>query len=314
MTQPIPDPRLDVRGAVDLASFGRPSAPPPGAPGGAPAAGGVVEDVTTQTFPALVDRSREVPVVALLWIATDEAIARFGALLGTIVESYGGRLLLARIDVQEHPTIGQAFQVQGVPTVVAILGGQPVPLFQGAADEAQVREVLDQVLTAAESNGITGRVDGTSDPEQDDAPAAEPEPELPPLHAAAYEAIEEGDLDSAIAAYTQALKEDPRDAQAAAGLANVQLLARTATANLAAVREAAAQQPDDVAAQLAAADLDLVGGHVEDALDRLLELVARVGGDEREPLRVRLLDYFAILGPQDPRVAPARRRLASALY
>lgn len=312
MTQSMPDPRLDVRGAVDLSSFGRPTAPPPGAPGGAPAASGVVEDVTTQTFPALVDRSREVPVVALLWIATDEAIARFGALLGTIVESYGGRLLLARIDVQEHPTIGQAFQVQGVPTVVAILGGQPVPLFQGAADEAQVREVLDQVLTAAESNGITGRVAGTGEPEEAEAPA--PEPELPPLHAAAYEAIESGDLDAAIAAYSQALKEDPRDAQAAAGLANVQLLARTASANLAEVRDAAAQRPDDVDAQLAAADLDLAGGHVEDALGRLLDLVPRVGGDERETLRLRLLDYFAILGQEDPRVGPARRRLATALY
>ncbi len=312
MTQSMPDPRLDVRGAVDLSSFGRPTAPPPGAPGGAPAASGVVEDVTTETFPALVDRSREVPVVALLWIATDEAIARFGALLGTIVESYGGRLLLARIDVQEHPTIGQAFQVQGVPTVVAILGGQPVPLFQGAADEAQVREVLDQVLTAAESNGITGRVAGTGEPEEAEAPA--PEPELPPLHAAAYEAIESGDLDAAIAAYSQALKEDPRDAQAAAGLANVQLLARTASANLAEVRDAAAQRPDDVDAQLAAADLDLAGGHVEDALGRLLDLVPRVGGDERETLRLRLLDYFAILGQEDPRVGPARRRLATALY
>lgn len=312
MTQQMPDPRLDVRGAVDLSSLGRPTAPPPGAPGGAPAAGGVVVDVTTEGFAALVEQSREVPVVALLWIATDEAIARFAAVLGGVVEAYAGRVLLARIDVQEHPTIAQAFQVQGVPTVVAVLGGQPVPLFQGAADEAQIREVIDQLLAAAEANGVTGRVAGAAD--DDDAAETAPEPELPPLHAAAYSAIEEGDLDAAIDAFAQALKEDPRDAQAAAGLANVRLLARAATLELAAVRDAAAQRPDDVAAQLSAADLDLVGGHVDDALGRLLELIPRVAGDEREQLRLRLLDYFAILGAEDTRVAPARRRLATALY
>lgn len=314
MSQQLPGPRLDVRGAVDLSSLGRPVAPPPGEPGGAPAPGGFVVDTTEATFQQVIEQSMEVPVVVLLWIATDEANARLATLLGQVVDGHEGAMLLARVDVQAYPQIAQAFQVQGVPTVVAVLAGQPVPLFQGAADEAQVRDVLAQVLAAAEANGITGRLVAADSPAAVDAPEAEPEPELPPLHQKAFDAIAADDLETAIGAYRQALKENPKDADAAAGLANVELLDRTSRMTLEAVRRAAADAPDDLQAQLDVADLDLAGGKVEDALGRLIELVARTGGDDRETLRVRLVDYFTILGPQDPRVGPARRALASALY
>jgi len=315
MSQQAPDPRLDVRGAVDLSSFGRPVAPPPGEPGGAPAAGGFVVDTTEATFQQVIEQSMQVPVVVLLWVATDEANARLATTLGRLVDSYEGAMLLARVDVQAYPQIAQAFQVQGVPTAVAVLAGQPVPLFQGAADEDQVRDVLDQVLAAAEANGITGRL--TAAPgagAAEDASEPAPEPELPPLHQKAYDAIAANDLETAIAAYEQALKENPKDADAAAGLANVQLLERTSRMTLEDVRRAAADAPDDVQAQLDVADLDLAGGKVEDALGRLIELVARLTGDDRERLRVRLVDYFTILGNEDPRVGPARRALANALY
>ena len=313
MSQQAPDPRLDVRGAVDLSSFGRPVAPPPGEPGGAPAAGGFVVDTTEATFQQVIEQSMQVPVVVLLWVATDEANARLATTLGRLVDSYEGAMLLARVDVQAYPQIAQAFQVQGVPTAVAVLAGQPVPLFQGAADEDQVRDVLDQVLAAAEANGITGRL--TAAPGAAAAEdASEPAPELPPLHQKAYDAIAANDLETAIAAYEQALKENPKDTDAAAGLANVQLLERTSRMTLEDVRRAAADAPDDVQAQLDVADLDLAGGKVEDALGRLIELVARLTGDDRERLRVRLVDYFTILGNEDPRVGPARRALANALY
>ena len=315
MSQQAPDPRLDVRGAVDLSSFGRPVAPPPGEPGGAPAAGGFVVDTTEATFQQVIEQSMQVPVVVLLWVATDEANARLATTLGRLVDSYEGAMLLARVDVQSYPQIAQAFQVQGVPTAVAVLAGQPVPLFQGAADEDQVRDVLDQVLAAAEANGITGRLTaapGAASAEDASEPA--PEPELPPLHQKAYDAIAANDLETAIAAYEQALKENPKDTDAAAGLANVQLLERTSRMTLEDVRRAAADAPDDVQAQLDVADLDLAGGKVEDALGRLIELVARLTGDDRERLRVRLVDYFTILGNEDPRVGPARRALANALY
>src|SRR6478609_4130336 len=291
-----PTQPFDVRGAVDLSALTRPQAPPPGTEGGAPAAGGFVVDVTDETFPQLVQDSTQYPVVVLLWIPTDQANAQLGTDLGALADEYAGRFLLARVDAQAHPQITAAFQVQGVPTVVAVLQGQPLPLFQGAAPLEQVRAVIDQVLAEA------------------DVAAPEPEPELPPLHQEAYDAIERDDLDTAVAAYEKAIKQDPKDALAVAGLAQVRLLQRTRDADLAAARTAAADAPTDVDAQLAVADLDLLGGKVDDALGRLLDLLPGADADAKEKVRVRLLDYFEVVGPADPRVGKARQRLAISLY
>jgi putative thioredoxin len=316
MSEPTQQPAFDVRGAVDLSALTRPQSPPPGEEGGAPAAGGYVVDVTDETFGQLVQDSAQYPVVVLLWIPTDQANAQLGTDLGALADEYAGRFLLARVDAQAHPQITAAFQVQGVPTVVAVLQGQPVPLFQGAAPVEQVRSVIDQVLQAAEANGVTGRApsqgaDGEPVPAE---PAPEPEPELPPLHQEAYDAIERDDLAAAVAAYEKAIKQDPRDALAVAGLAQVRLLRRTRDADLATVRAAAAAAPQDVDAQLAIADLDILGGHVDDALGRLLDLLPGADADGKEKLRVRLLDYFEVVGPTDPRVGKARQRLAISLY
>jgi putative thioredoxin len=308
----VPGPAFDVRGAVDLSSLGRPKAPPPGEPGGAPAAGGFVVDVTDEMFPTLVQQSAQVPVVALLWLPTDAENARLATDLAALTQEYGGRFLLARIDAATYPQIAQAFQVQAFPTVVAILAQQPVPLFQGTADQEQVRGILDQILEAAQANGVTGVLSADGAPAPAAAQPAEPEPALPPLHQKAYDAIDADDLDTAVAAYEQALREDPRDSLASAGLAQVRLLQRTRDADLAAVRRAAADAPTDIEAQLAVADLDLLGGKVEDAFVRLLDLVP--DAPDREVLRKRLVEYFELLGPEDPRVAPARRALANALY
>lgn len=313
MSQPgAPGSQFDVRGAVDLSSLGRPSAPPPGAPGGAPAAGGFVVDITDEMFPSVVQQSAQVPVVALLWVPTDAESARLATTLGTLAAEYAGRFLLVRIDASAYPQIAQAFQVQAFPTVVAVLAQQPVPLFQGVADDAQIRSVLDELLTAAEANGVTGVLAPPEGQPSVPAVAAEPEPALPPLHQKAYDAIEADDLDTAVAAYEQALREDPRDHLATAGLAQARLMLRARGADVAAVRSAAADHPEDVEAQLAVADLDLLGGKVEDALGRLIELVP--DAEDKDVLRKRLVEYFDLLGPQDPRVGPARRALTNALY
>ncbi len=310
---PVNQPRLDVRGAVDLSGLGRTAAPPPGAPGGLPVAGPYVVDVDTEGFAALVQSSTEHPVVVLLWAAWSENALSLARDLGALVDEYAGRLLLARIDTEAEPQVAQAFQAQSVPAVVAVLAGQPLPLFQGAPPADQIRGVLDQVLEAAAANGITGTV-----PPRDGAvEAAEPEPEeppLPPLHQAAYDAIERDDLDAAAQAYEQAPKENPRDDMARAGLAQVGLLLRTRDADLAAVRAAAAERPGDVDAQLAVADLDVLGGQVQDAFDRLVDLVRVTAGPERERVRVRLVELFEVVGAEDPRVAAGRRALANALY
>ncbi|WP_456847585.1 co-chaperone YbbN [Cellulomonas sp. P5_C6] len=312
MSQPTgPRPRLDVRGAVDLSTLNRPATPAPGSPGGLPAPGTYVVDVDQGSFPALVQSSTEYPVVVVLWSPRSEASATVAADLAALADEDGGRWLLARIDAEANPQIAQAFQAQSVPTVVAVLAGQPLPLFQGAYPLDQVRAVLDQVLAAAEANGITGRAAPTTGGE----PAEEePEPELPPLHQAAYDAIEADDLAAATAAYEQALKENPRDALARAGLAQVGLLERTRDADLQAARAAAAADPSDVDAQLAVADLDILGGKVEDAFARLIDVLRTTFGPERERVRVRLVDLFEVIGGEDPRVIAARRAMASALY
>ncbi|PJI84763.1 co-chaperone YbbN [Luteimicrobium subarcticum] len=312
MSQPS-GPQFDVRGAVDLSALQRPTVPPPGEDGGAPVASGYVVDVTDASFQSLVESSARFPVVVLLWVPTDEANARLAALLGALADRYQGRFQLARVDVNAQQAVARAFQVQGAPTVVAVLQGQPIPLFQGEADAEQVAQVLDQLLAAAEQNGVTGRAPGAAGAVPEEAP--EPElPPLPPLHQAAYDAIERDDLEGAAQAYRQALKEDPRDTDAKAGLAQMELLVRTRDMDLQAVRAAAAAAPDDVSAALDVADLDLAGGKVDDAFGRLLDLVRATSGDDRERLRVRLLDYFEIVGPTDPRVPKARGILLSALY
>ena len=304
-------PEFAVRGAVDLSALNRPQAPPPGEPGGAPEAGGFVVDVSEANFEQLVRESSTYPVVMLLWIPTDQANAELGVSLGRLAEEYGGRFLLGRVDAQASPQVAAAFQVQGVPTVVAVLQGQPLPLFQGSADEQQIRAVLDQLLSAAEQNGVTGRVPGAT---PDTEPEAEQEQPLPPLHQEAYDAIERDDLEAAESAYAKALRQDPRDADAMAGLAQVHLMQRTAGADLATVRQVAADAPTDVDAALAVADLDMLGGKVDDAFARLLDLLPEVDADGKEKIRVRLVELFEVAGAADPRVSKARKRLAISLY
>ncbi len=306
-----PRPRLDVRGAVDLSSLGRPATPPPGAPGGLSAPGAFVVDVDETSFADLVRRSTQHPVVVVLWATWSDVSATVAAQLATMAQDDAGTWLLARVDAEANPQIAQAFGAQSVPAAVAVLGGQPVPLFQGAPAADQIRGVIDQVLAAAQANGITGRVPGAPEAE---APTEPEEPPLPPLHQAAYDALERDDLPGARAAYEQALRENPRDAMARAGLAQVGLLERTASLDPQAARAAAAADAGDVDAALAVADLDVLGGAVVDAFERLIDTVRTTFGPGRERLRERLVDLFEVVGTDDPRVVAARRALASALY
>ena len=218
--------------------------------------------------------------------------------------------MLGAADIEAFPQLAQAFQVQAVPTAVAVLKGQPVPLFQGGADEQQIRALLDELLKVAAANGVSGNVGG--------AAAAEPAPApMPPLHQAAFDAIEAGDYAAAAAAYRQALIEMPADAEAKAGLAQVELMDRLQKLSGPegdALRQLAADEPDNLDAQLGVADLDVAGGHVEDALNRVVGFIGRNFGPERETARVRLLELFDVVGSTDQRVAKARQALARVLF
>ncbi|HHW82843.1 MAG TPA: tetratricopeptide repeat protein [Actinomycetales bacterium] len=296
MTQPI-------RGAVDLSALKSAQTAPT-----TPAAGGVVVDVTDATFSQVVQQSTTVPVVVDLWAEWCQPCKTLGPILEKLAAEYGGRFLLAKVDVDANPQVASAFQVQSIPTVVALLAGQPVPLFQGAYPESQIRQVLDQLLQVAAQNGITGTVAPT---DANAAPEEPAEPELPPHHAAGLAAIEAGDYDTAEAEYTAAVKENPGDSEAKAALLQVAWMRRLQEIDDPAAAIANAV-PGDLDSQLTAADAELASNNISAAFERLLTLV-REGGDNREPARVRLVEYFDILGTA-PEVTAARRALASALY
>lgn len=304
------NPGPSLRGAVDLSGLVRQANTPPPAPGAgtSSSAGGLVVEVNDATFPQIVELSARVPVVVELY-APGLAPA-----LGPIVESYRGRLVLATVDAQANPGIAEAFQAREVPAAAGIVAGRPVPLFVGMPSEEQVRQVFDQLLKVAQQNGVTGALD----PEALAAAAAEPtepaEEPLPPLHQEAFDAISARDYAAAVAAYKKAIAQNPRDALAVAGLAQASLLQRLDGAVADDLRRAASDAPDSVAAQLAVADLDVSGGHLEDAFDRLLDLFPTLDAEAREVVRTRILEYFAIAGADDPRVGPARRRLTQLLY
>lgn len=325
--QPFPPSAL--RGAVDLSALKRPAAPARGAgpadPSTASGTGGeapesvpgLVVTGTDATFQDFVNASLRHPVVVVLWSSRLPESGDFVRVMGGLAASNQGRFQVVSVDVDENPGLLRALQVQQVPMTIALLQGRPLPLFVGPLLPQEVQPVLDELLQVAVQNGVTGRV--TTGPDVDEAAEEvtdeeEAEPELPPHIAAAYDAIEAGDLVGAAQAYEDALAANPADAEAKAGLAQVGLLRRTEGIDPAAARAAAAADPTDVPAQILVADLDVLGGHVADAFTRLVDTVRATSGDERNAAREHLLELFEIVGPGDERVAAGRRALMSALF
>jgi putative thioredoxin len=319
----VPPAGSNLRGAVDLSSLvNRAAAPAAGAPGAGPAPAGaavaavpvpnLVLEGTDTNFAELLELSKIVPVIVDLWAAWSEQATQLTPVMENLIREYNGRFVLATVDIDTNPQLAQAFQATSVPTLAAVINGQPVQLFDGVLPIVQIREVLERVLELAAQHGVTGVAEAAGGAE---AQAAEPvEPELPPHHREAYDAIERGDYDTAIDIYKLALARDPRDAMAAAGLAQVSLLGRLKGKTIAEVRSAAADDPENLDAQLLVADLDLSGGHIEDAFDRLLGLFPGQDAGGKNTIRQRLLELFEVVGTDDPRVPPARKRLTALLY
>ncbi|NHN56327.1 tetratricopeptide repeat protein [Calidifontibacter sp. DB0510] len=301
-----------LRGAVDLSSLAKPARPTTPS-GGAGGQGGFVIDVDDRTFADAAQQSMQVPVLLALWSSSREDSKKHLDTLTKVVESYDGRILLARADINEALQIRQALQVQQVPMVLAIIQGQPLPLYVGDQPEAAVRDVVEQVLQAAQQAGVTGRVAGAPADTDEEAGDTAEQP-LSADHQAAFDAIEQGDYAAAIAAYDRVLAADPDDEEARLGRGQIVLLQRTEGVDLNQARADAAAAPTDVVKQTLVADLDVLGGHVEDAFARLIEVVKATSGEERNAAREHLIGLFEVVGASDPRVKKARTALMSALY
>jgi putative thioredoxin len=306
-------------GAIDLSGLGRPPAPQQAAPAaggrsGAGSTGGAYSvAITQENFQQVLQESMTAPVVIVFHSAAQApGSEQYAADVAAEAERLEGRLLAALVDVDAHPEIAQAMQIPQVPLTMVVLDGRPVSQpIPGALSPEELSTLFTQLGQQLTAQGITGR----HQPRSGGAPATEGEEEVvDPRYAPAEDALAAGDIDAAVAEYQKLLDANPADVEAAGGLAIAKVMQRTQGVDLNAARAAAADSPDDVDAQTLVADLDMLGGHVEDAFTRLVNLVARTSDKDREKARDHLLGLFAAVGNDDPRVLAGRRNLASALF
>ncbi len=319
----IPGSSAPVRGAVDLGALAQAreqqrqaqeraaqiAANPDAAPSGP-----LVFDATTANFQAeVIDRSFLVPVIVDLWATWCEPCKQLSPVLEKLANDDAGKWVLAKVDVDAEQAIAQAFQVQSVPSVIAIIKGQPVPLFQGAMPEPQLRQVMDELIKVAAENGVSAPGDVAA---QEGAPdgALEPEEAEDTRFDAAFDAFEAGDWDAAEQAYRDILATDPNDVDAKAGLIRVELMRRTDGVDAAEAIAAADSAPTDIEAAKKAADIELLSGDARSAFNRMIAVVRATSGDERQAAREHVVSLFELVGTQDPDVVAARTALANALF
>jgi putative thioredoxin len=303
-------------GAIDLSALNRPAPQPPAAaPGGAstapaPEGSSYAVGVDEQNFQPLLEQSMTAPVLLVFFSRT--RMPECGQLaddMVTVSGEFEGRFLVGLVDIDATPQIAQAMQIPSIPLVVAVVDGRPMPLFQDVVPLEELRTALTQVGQQLTTQGITGRHQPRGA-----APVEGDEEQVDPRYAAAQDALADGDIDGAVAEYQKLVDANPADTEAAAGLAMAKVLQRTQGVDLNEARAAAAAAPDDVDAQTMVADLDLLGGHVDDAFNRLVALVARTSEADRTRAREHLLGLFAAVGNDDERVLRGRQNLASALF
>lgn len=307
MTEHPNQPSFSRPGAVDLS--GLQGVPAAGA-GQSGVSDAYLVEITEQNFQATLESSMSAPVLLVFTSAQSPESKSLAADLHALSNEFEGRFLLGVVDIDAVPAIAQAMQIPSVPLVVLVAQGRPMPLLQQAVPMAQLRDALTQVLQQLTASGFTGR----HQPRASEVNAETGEEEVDPRYAPAQDALERGDIDGAVAEYQKLVSANPADVEAAAGLAMAQVLQRTQGVDLNQARATAAANQDDIAAQIMVADLDLLGGHVEDAFKRLIELVRRTTDADRDQARTHLIELFGAVGNEDERVLKARRDLASALF
>ena len=292
MTRPRSSLGPALAGAIDLSALKQP--PPSQAAAAGPA--GAIQVTEANLEAEVLVRSGEKPVVVLLWTPRSEASVALGDVFAELAAADGDTWALALVNVDTTPRVAQMFGVQAVPTVVAVVGGQPVASFQGPQPPEQLRRWIDSLLQAA-GNGGEG-----DEPEQID-------PEV----AAAREHLDNGDFDAALAAYQAILVAKPNDAEATGAIRQISFLQRATTRSPEAVAAADAA-PGDIEAAFAAADVEILQQSVAPAFNRLIALIKRTAGDDRTAVRTRLIELFELFDAADPDVIAGRRNLANALY
>ncbi|GAA3630075.1 tetratricopeptide repeat protein [Microlunatus ginsengisoli] len=315
-------------GAIDLSGLAAKAkasqAGRPGGPGASGAAGGggasgrgtYVVEATEQSFETEAIRKSLIhPVVVELYSPRVKTGQQLSDALIEIANASEGKFLLVRLNVDSAPSIVQALQLQAVPTVIALIGGQLAPLFQGVLAKAEVQQAIDSVIKAAVASGLVGRAEPVAGTGPDpDGPAEDEEPVADPRFAAADEALERGDFAAAVTEFEKLLQADPNDTEAKLGKAQAGLLARTVALDPAAAIAAGDAAGASLEARLAAADVEVVLGTPEAAFARLIAVIRGTAGADRDTVRTRLLELFETVGPNDPRVLKARRDLMAALF
>ncbi len=304
--------QIPMRGAIDLGALAqarKAQSVATDAVANAPA--GVVVDVSEQDFQQkVIDVSKTVPVIVDLWAEWCGPCKQLSPLLEKLAAEYKGRFVLAKIDVDANPRLSQMFQVQSIPAVFAVIGESAGPLFQGAIPEAELRQVIEEVLRIAAEQGVNGTIN--TEVQEDVAPVIEEE-QIDPRLEAAFNAIEKGDFVAANNSYKEMLNQNPADQVAQAGLAQVGLLERASKLNPNDVLQKASDRKD-FASQMDLADLELMKGNPGAGFAVLISAIKISSGEDRDKLRARLLELFVVVGDSDPEVIKARRDLASALF
>ncbi|WP_296630003.1 tetratricopeptide repeat protein [Rhodoluna sp.] len=303
--------RANLAGAYDLSSLRKPEAPAQPTQAAAPqqnmaevAVPDLVTVGTEANIKAFLNLSKSVAVVVEFFATWSEPSKVLGEKIEAAVRAKQGQLLLVRVDADSAPTLVQAFQVKSVPSVLTLVKGQSVPLFEGDQSAESVSAVLDRLLEVGKENGITGKVVVSEG-------AKAPEPELPPLHKAAFDAIDAGDYPAAVEFYKRALAEKPSDQLAVAGLAQANLLVRTSQFD---VDAAVASEPSQLQEILNKADACVALGHAQQGFDVILKRFAIADQTEREILRKHLLELFQVWPQDSSEVIAARRALTALLF